>query len=99
MDRIVIQRGGEVYERRVMLGMQSGGHCARGSSAGGTLRGVSIYSASYVSGPGYVTRESRIQICAGNVVSLPGSAYGRERSIVCDRVRGRGENGDDNLWE
>ena len=78
----MIQRGGEVYERRVMLGMQSGGHCAGGSSAKGTLRGVSIYSVSYASGLGYVTRKARMHICAGNVVSLPGSAYGRERSIV-----------------
>ena len=30
----VIQRGGEVYERHMMLGMQGGGHCARRSRAG-----------------------------------------------------------------
>ena len=95
----MLQRGGELYERRGMLGMQSGGHCAGGSSARGTSRGVSIHSVSYASGPGYVTREARMHICAGNVVSLPGSAYRRERSIVCDRVRGRVENGDDILWE
>ena len=95
----MIQRGGDVYERRVVLGIQTGVHFADGSSAGGTLRGVSIYSASYASGPRYVTREPRMHICAGNVVPLPGSAYGRERSIVYDRVRGRGENGGDNQWE
>ena len=94
IDRNVIQRGGEVYERCVMLGMQSRGHCVGGSSAGGRLRGVSIYSVSYTSG---VTREASIHICAGNVLSLQGSAYGREQSIVCDWVRE--ENSDDNLWE
>ena len=53
----MIQRGDEGCERRVILGMQSGGHCARRSSDGGMLRGVSIYSASYISGQKDATRE------------------------------------------
>ena len=57
---------------------------------GGYLRGGSIYSASYVMDPGYVTSEPHIHIYAGNVVSLPGAAYGRARSIVGAQVRGCG---------
>ena len=70
----MIQKGGEGCERRVILGMQSGGHCGRRSSDGRMLKGVSIYSASYISGQKDATRERhaymRRQCCVTPKLSI-----------------------------
>ena len=58
--------------------MQSGGHCARRSSDGGMLMGVSIYSALYISGQKDATRERTMTTICGHEQSVDLQGNGGE---------------------
>ena len=69
----MIQRGGEGYERRVMLGMLSGRHCGRQEGAGKVCWGSKLLRTSRAK---EMLLGRLMDICTGKAVSLPGLETG-----------------------